>query len=206
MPSAIERERAGRTHAQRARDRAADEGFNADERGAKREATPATIGGVRFSRRRKDWRVSRLMRQTMRAQEKAVAFSNRAHGRVAELEVAQAEAARDGDTAEEAKLEERIDELVDKADEATEEAETVTYRLLALLLVPPAEVDDDVELPADGFGPDAVADSREADVQDAVEWLQPRLDVEDAADLARDLTGSREPDPQPTPSSETGST
>lgn len=206
MPSSIERERADRTHAKRARDRAAQEGFNADERGAKREATPATIGGVTFSRRRKDWSVSRLMRQTMRDQEKAVAFSNRAHGRVAELEVAQAEAAREGDTEEEDKLEARIDELVAKADEATEEAETVTYRLLALLLVPPAEVDDDAELPAAGFGPDAVTESRESDVMDAVEWLQPRLDVEDAADLARELTGSREPDPQTTPSSETGST
>lgn len=210
MPSALERRAADKVHGKRAKDRAQAEGFNADERAAKRDNAPVTIDGVVFKRRRKVWAITRLMRQTMRAQEKAVAFSNRCHGRVAELEVRQAEAARDGDDAEESKLEEKIDELIAKADEATELAEVTTYRLLALLLVPPDEAPDvepgDDVLPLAAFGPDAFEEDDLDTVDEAVEWLQPRLDAEDAAELAREMTGSREPDPPTTPSSESGST
>jgi hypothetical protein len=203
MPSALERDRASRTHSKRAAERAAAEGFNADERASKRDNAPVVIDGVTFTRRRKVWAITRLMRQTMRAQEKAVAFSNRCHGRIAELEVAQAEAAREGDTAKEDELESKIDDLIEHADDSTEEAEIVTYRLLALLLIPPADGVGEDNATLHGFGPD---DDELERVDEAVGWLQPRLDSEDAAELARDLTGSREPDPTPTPSSENGST
>src|SRR5688572_21619606 len=113
-------------------------GFNADERAETREAAPIIIGGVTFTRRRKDWDISRAMRAAMRDQEKALALANRVRQRVAEHEVKQVEAAADGDEAREEELENMIDELVKRADAATEQAELTTYRLLALLLIPPA--------------------------------------------------------------------
>lgn len=177
--------------------------FDADERTQRRENTPVKIAGATFTRRRKDWGVSRAMRQAMRAQEKAIALSNRVRTRVAELEVKQAEAATEGDDAEEERLEGLIDDLVARADDATQDAELTTYRLLALLLVPPGDGYGENNTPLVGFGPDAVED--ESAVLQAIEFLQPALDVEDAADLARELTGTREPDPTTTPSSGTGS-
>ena len=98
-----------------------------------------------------------------------------------------------------------IDELVKRADAATEQAELTTYRLLALLLIPPAEGYGEANTPLVGFGPAAAAEDEDA-VNQAIAFLQPRLDVEDAAGLANELTGSREPDPTTTPSSGNGST
>lgn len=209
--------------ARKAREQAA--GFNADERAEAREKAPIVIGGVTFTRRRKDWKISRAMRQAMRAQEKALAKANRTRQRVAELEVRQVELAAEpldldgvaeGDldertaeleAAREAKIDElegKIDALVNSADDDVERAELTTYRLLALLLIPPADGYGEDNTPLVGFGPDELDD--EDAVEQAIEFLQPALDVEDAAALANELTGSREPDPQPTPSSETGST
>jgi hypothetical protein len=175
--------------------------FDADARRDDRESTPVKIEGVEFTRRRKEWATSRAMRLTMRDQEREVALANRVRVRVAELETEQIEAAAKGETDREAELEAQIGELVDRADAATEAAELVTYRLLALLLRPPADAN------LEGFGPVPDDDDRDQGdyAQAAVRWLQPALDVEDAADLARELTGSREPDPQTTPSSESGS-
>jgi hypothetical protein len=178
--------------------------FDADARTERRERTPVKIAGATFTRRRKDWAVSRLMRQTMRDQEKALALSNRIKSRIAELEAKQAEAASDDDEAEEESIEVRIDDLVKRSDDALESAELCTYRLLALLLIPPSEGYGETNRPLVGFGPDAAEDN-EGDVEEALEFLQPALDVEDAAELARELTGSREPDPTTTPSSGTGS-
>lgn len=177
--------------------------FDADARTAAREGTVVRIAGATFTRRRKDWQISRAMRQAMRSQEKQVALANRIASRIAELETEQAEAAVDGNDERELELEGKIDDLVNRADDAREEAELVTYRLLALLLIPPAKYGED-ERELRGFGPDALEDEDAVDA--AIAFLQPALDVEDAAALARELTGSDEPDPQTTPSSETGST
>jgi hypothetical protein len=179
-------------------------GFNADERSAKRERTPAVVGGVSFTRRRKDWDVNGDMRALMRSQEKALAAAQRIRSRVAEHEAKQAEAAAQGDDDEEERLEELIDELIDRADNLTQDAELASYRLLALLLIPPAEPPEDLDATAaSGFGPDV---EEEALIMAAVDWLKPRLDVEDAAALATELSGSREPDPPTTPSTANGST
>jgi len=176
-------------------------GFDADARTQEREAKPVTIGGRVFKRVRKDWVVSRAMRAVMRLQEKSVSKSSRLQRRIAELEAEQVEAASAGNDEKEAELEETIDDLVAAADEATEVAEVCTYRLLALLLAPaePAEGEQALE----GFGP---ANVEEPDYEPAVAFLQPELDVEDAAALAQELTGSSESDPPATPSTESGST
>lgn len=179
--------------------------FNADERASTRERAAVVIGGVTFTRRRKDWEISRIMRQAMREQEKALAKGNRVRSRVSEHEVKQLEAASDGDDELEAELEEKIDALIKAADDALEAAELETYRLLALLLIPPAEGYGEDNTPLIGFGPEAAAED-EAAVEQALEFLQQRLDVEDARDLANELTGDRSADPPMTPSSETGST
>lgn len=193
MPSSAELRAARKTIEER-------EGFNADDRSAKRERTPVVIGGVSFTRRRKDWDVNRAMRTLMRSQEKALAAASRIRARVAEHEAKQAEAAAEGQDEEEERLERLIDELIERADNMTSDAELASYRLLSLLLIPPAADAGGLV----GFGPDAADD--EASAIEAVEWLKPRLDVEDAAALATELSGSREPDPQPTPSTENGST
>ena len=172
-------------------------GFNADERSATRQATPVTIGGRAFRRLKKDWDVTRVMRRLMRLQESAIAKSGRLGRRIAELEAEQVEAAANGEDVREEELEQKIAELVTASDEATEDAELVTYRLIALLLEPTGE-----DAPA-GFG---VTDVDSEEWVPAVEFLQPELDVEDAAGLARELTGSQDQDPQPTPSSGSGST
>lgn len=177
------------------------EAFNADERATTRESTAVVIGGVTFRRRRKAWSVSRAMRQAMRDQEKAVALSNRIRTRVAEHEVKQIEAAQEGNDELEAELEGKIEDLITKADEATETAEVATYRLLALLLIPQLADGDDAQAPMSGWGPDGVEDA-----ELAIAFLQDELDVEDAAGLAQELTGSAEPDPPETPSSGNGST
>lgn len=179
------------------------ESFDADARATARESSPVVIDEHRFLRRRKDWATSRAMRAVMRDQEKNVALANRLRIRCGELEAEQIEAATRDEQEREAELERQIDELVRKSDEATEAAELVTYRLLALLLVPkPFGTGGDGETETlQGFGD--VEDPVEADP--AIEWLQPRLDVEDAAELARELSGSQEPDPPETPSSESGS-
>lgn len=179
------------------------ETFDADERTKTRESTPVKIAGVTFTRRRKDWAVSRLMRMTMRDQEKLVARSSRLRNRIGELEAKQVEAAIDGDDTLEAELEQRIDDLVKAGDDATEAAEVVTYRLLALLLVPPDGGYGEHNTPLVGFGPDEA--ENEGNVEQAIAFLQPALDVEDAAALAAELSGSREADPTTTNSSETGS-
>lgn len=179
--------------------------FDADARRAEREGATATIEGVVFRRRRKDWGVSRGMRRLMREQESAVALGNRLRVRVSELEAEQVEAAAKGEDETVETLEGQITELVDRSDDATEDAELVAYRLLALLLVPPDEGTPE-GFPADGWGPDEEGGPLAAeDAMPAVEFLQPALDVEDAAALARELTGSQEPDPPTTPSSESGS-
>lgn len=196
MPSSAELRAARKTIEER-------EGFNADDRSAKRERTPVVIGGVSFTRRRKDWDVNRAMRTLMRSQEKALAAASRIRARVAEHEAKQAEAAAEGRDEEEDRLERLIDELIERADNMTSDAELASYRLLSLLLIPPA-ADAERGDGLVGFGPDAADD--EASAIEAVEWLKPRLDVEDAAALATELSGSREPDPQPTPSTENGST
>lgn len=179
------------------------ESFDADDRAKARESSPVVIDEHRFLRRRKDWATSRAMRSIMRDQEKNVALANRLRIRCGELEAEQIEAATRNEDERETDLEQRIDELVAKSDEATEEAELVTYRLLALLLVPqPYGTGGDGETETlTGFGD--VDDPAEAEA--AIAWLQPRLDVEDAADLARELSGSSEPDPPETTSSESGS-
>lgn len=187
--------------------------FDADGRRAARESSPVTIGGVAFNRRRKDWDTNLAMRSLMREQEQSVALSNRLAVRVQELEAEQLEHAAKGETEPEAELEATIRELLAKADAATVTAERTTYRLLALLLAPPeaavlepagAHDYDDAELEAErariraGFG---VRGDDEGDDSAAVEWLFPELDLEDALDLARELAGQREPDPQTTQSS-----
>lgn len=175
--------------------------YNADDRAKARENTPAVVGGLSFTRRRKDWKTSRAMRQQMREQENAVARGNRIRARIAELEVEQIEAAAAGEDEREAELEVLVQELVTKSDEATEAAELVTYRLLCLLLVPPTPGEG--EDAWRGFGP---AEADEAAVEGGpVEHFQEELDVEEAVGLARELTGSVEPDPPMTPSSENGS-
>lgn len=176
--------------------------FNADERSAARSSSPVTIAGVPFRRRVKDWDISLSMRALMRAQESAVARSNRLGARVQELEADQIEAAASGETEKEEALEGTIEELIGKSDEATVIAERTTYRLLALLLEPPEdaaesfdELDADV---VDGFG---VLKDESRDDSEATAWLARRLDSTDALVLARVLAGQREPDPQMTPSS-----
>lgn len=157
--------------------------FNADNRTAVREDTPVVIDGVSYTRARKNWKVSRMMRKLMRDQESAIALSTRLRRRIVELEVEQMQAAANGAEDDEAKLEGQITELIAKADEATEVAEGVTYRLLCVLLKHADEqlLDENGEpLPA------------------RVEKFMDVLDVEDAADLARELSGSSEEDP-PTP-------
>lgn len=187
--------------------------FDADKRAAERNDTPVTIGGLELKRRKKDWTVSRAMRRTMRDQEREHALSIRVRARVAELEVEQMEAAAAGDDAREEELEQKIDALVARSDAATEAAELVTYRLLALLLKPPAAIDagayDAFELTDDDDDPIALEDFLAAFGPDpasgpgpAVAWLQAELDVEDAADLVAELHGGDEeqeaddPDPQ----------
>jgi hypothetical protein len=183
------------------------EAFDADARRAARETSPVTIEGVSFRRRRKDWGVTRLMRSLSRQQQDALSLVTRLRVRTSELEAEQIEAASKGEDRLEAELETTIRDLMTRADEATEDGEIITYRLLALLLVAPDDVEVPVEVDgervdaAGAFGP--VED--EADAEPAIAFLQPALDVEDAADLARELTGSAEPDPPATPSSETGS-
>lgn len=179
-------------------------GFDADRLTTEREKLPVKIAGATFTRRRKDWEVSRLMRQLMRSQEKHIASSNRVKARVAELEVEQMEAASDGNTTLEADLEAKIGELVERADEATEDAELASYRLVALLLVAPSDGYGEHNEPLRGFGPDDIDD--ESAIDAAIGFLQPALDVEDVAALARELSGGQEPDPPTTSSSETGST
>jgi hypothetical protein len=194
------------------------EEFDADARTKAREETPVVIAGVRFTRRKKDWKVSRAMRKLMRIQESALALNRRLRIRIAELDAEQVEAAAKGEDDKVAELEGQIDELVGKGDEATENGELVSYRLLALLLVPPAEAAEGETtdaattaiaaagpLPRDAFGPGAGGPLELEDVRPALEWLQPALDVEDAAALANDLSGSSEPDPPETPSSGSGS-
>lgn len=197
MPSSAELRAARKTIEER-------EGFNADERSAKRERTPAVVGGVSFTRRRKDWDVNHAMRSLMREQEKSLAAAQRIRARVAEHEARQAEAAAKGEDEEEERLEGLIDDLIARADGKTTDAELASYRLLALLLIPPATLPEELpEHAAGGFGPEV---EEEAVVMAAIDWLKPRLDVEDAAALATELSGSREPDPQTTPSTENGST
>lgn len=167
--------------------------FDADARRSEREGTTVTIEGHTFRRRRKDWSVSRAMRKLMREQESAVALGNRLRVRVSELEAEQVEAAAKGEDDTVENLEGQIDDLITRADEATEDAELVTYRLLALLLSPP----EGDELDADAWGPaDDDVPLTAGEAESAVRFLQPALDVEDAASLAQELTGSREPDPQ----------
>lgn len=181
--------------------------FDADARRQQREDTPVVVGGISFKRRRKVWDVTRLMREIARDQETAIARSTRLIARTAELESEQIEAAAKGETDREEELETTIAELLKKSDEGRSRGELMTFRLIALLLVPPDApagddaVDELLELRG-AFGP--VED--EAAAMPAVEFLAGELDEEDAIDLARELTGQIEPDPQMTPSSETGST
>lgn len=177
--------------------------FDADARRKAREDTPVVIAGLSFKRRRKDWNVTRAMRRLMREQESAVARATRLQARTAELEAEQIEAAAKGETDREEELERTIVELVGNADTSRELAELQTFRLLALLLVAPDGEGDDVPpRPAvAGFGP--VEDAEDA--QPALDLLLAELDAEDAFDLAQELSGEGEPDPQMTPSSETGS-
>lgn len=179
--------------------------FDADARRKTREDTPVVVAGLTFKRRRKAWAVTRAMRALMREQEAAVARATRVTARTAELEAEQIEAAAKGESEREEELERTIVGLVKSSDASREEAELATYRLIALLLVPPpAEDSDDVPpRPAvAGFGP--VDDP--SDAQPALELLLNELDAEDAFDLAQELSGEAEPDPQKTPSSETGLT
>lgn len=182
--------------------------FDADQRTKTREETPVVIGGVTFNRRRKVWIVSRAMRQMMREQESALAKSNRIRARVSELELEQLEAAAEGKSDVEGELEDKIRALIAQADEETEVAELVSYRLLALLLIPTGKRLDPstgVEHELEGFGSPPAEEDPVAYAMPAVEFMQPELDVEDAAGLTEELTGSREPDPQGTPSSGSGS-
>lgn len=201
--------------------------FNADERAAQREQAPVVIAGVSFTRRRKDWLVTRGMRAIMREQENSVSLTNRLRARITELQAQQLEAvvAAEADAVDapagaeaaaddESRLEARIVGLIAQADEATERSELMSYRLLVMLLVPPVAPDGDAEDPLGdarhGFGPEAAGydddiDGDEDAVMAAIGFLQPALDTEDAIDLAHELTGSVEPDPAEDPSSATGS-
>lgn len=163
--------------------------FDADERTKVRQAAPVIIAGETYNRRRKDWDTSRAMREVMRAQEKHVATSTRIRRRIAELEVDQIEAAASGDDEKETELEATIEALVLKADEATEHAELASYRIVELLLVPAS---------GDRAGEPLTEN-------ELVDTLKSAMDVEDVAALARELTGSDEPDPQETPPSDDGS-
>jgi hypothetical protein len=185
-------------------------GYDADAKAKLREDTPVTIGGHEFRRRRKTWKVSRRMRELSRDQERNVALGERIRHRIAELETEQTEAATAGDTQREEDLEEQIEALVAKADEGTEVAETATYRLLALLLIPPLRSAGDGQAPAlEGFG--VLDDDELRDDTPAVEFLQVELDTEDALGILVDLGVAQggaagEPDPQTTPSSGSSST
>lgn len=165
--------------------------FDADARAAERMTKPVVIAGVTYKRRKKDWDTSRLMRKIMRAQEGHVARSTRLRRRIAELEVEQMEAAGEGATDREADLEGKIEELITQADESTEEAELASYKLVRALLT-----DEQGEPLVDADGEPLAADD------DLVAVLQSTMDVEDVAALARELSGSVEPDPQTTTSSD----
>lgn len=196
-------------------------GYDADAKASAREATPVDIGGVSLRRRRKTWDVSRRLRFLGREQERYVAVGSRLRARIAELEAEQIEEASKGNVELEESLEDQIQALVDKADDGTEVAETATYRILALLLVPPAvspvaaaklgeEGDDGPPVKAEALEADVAAGFGVLDDEDgtdelAVAWLQGELDTEDAVGIAQELTGSTDPDPQTDPSSATGS-
>lgn len=196
---------ARRAGAAAALDKGGPKPFDADSRRTERETATVKIEGVTFTRRRKDWSTTRAQRKVSRVQESAIALSARLRVRIAELEAEQVEEAAKGNDEAVATLEDQLDELVTKADDAIEDAELVTYRLLALLLRPPTPADGEDELA--GFGPDADNPEEPRSIEDAepaLDFLKDALDVEDAAALARELTGSAEADPPTVPSTETG--
>lgn len=94
--------------------------FDADARAKKREDAPVTVGGLDLHRRRKNWTVSRQLRDLMQQQARAQVRVMRIRKKIEDLDL---DAADD-----------QIDELMADAGVAQDEVDEAAYRIIACLL------------------------------------------------------------------------
>jgi hypothetical protein len=186
---------------------AVDHGYNADEKATERESADVVIGGQTFRRRRKNWNVTRQMRELLNAQQRAGDRQQALQRKFDELDGTAAErlrldAAGAAETdrqrmiAKAERLDEQLDaldadELVEQLDDLraqlnaeADKADEAAFGLISLLLVEPRS-EGDVEV-----------------TNPPIAFLKESLDVVDAGKLAAKLTSGGEPDPtQPTATS-----
>jgi len=98
-----------------------DEGFDAPERSKKRESAPFVLGDQTFTRRRKNWKMTRELRTLLRKQERSMISISRVNTEISELPTGRQSEQK------ELELEDRIDALQDEGDIAS-------YEIVALLL------------------------------------------------------------------------
>jgi hypothetical protein len=116
--------------------------FDADGRAKSREDAPVTVGETVYHRRRKNWKVTRELRNLLRKQERAGVRQERIRKQIDAL-------AADADEAQLHELEDQIDQYGDEADEAA-------YEMIVLLL-----------RDSDGASPDINILKETLDVEDA---------------------------------------
>lgn len=105
--------------------------FDADGRASAREAADVTIGGQTLHRRRKNWEITRKLRELLRRQERASVRADRARKRIDAL---------DADAPDE-----QLHELEDAVDHATDESDQAAYEIISLLLRDDSDDSPDVE-------------------------------------------------------------
>jgi cell division protein FtsX len=170
---------------------AVDHGYNADEKATERESADVVIGGQTFRRRRKNWNVTRQMRELLNAQQRAGDRQQALQRKFDELDGTAAERLRlDAAGAAETDRQrmiakaERLDDLRAQLNAEADKADEAAFGLISLLLVEPRS-EGDVEV-----------------TNPPIAFLKESLDVVDAGKLAAKLTSGGEPDPtQPTATS-----
>lgn len=116
--------------------------FNADERAEKREQAPITLGGVTYTRCRKNWTLTRNLRRLLRKQERTSIQQDRLNKQLEDLPL---DAPDD-----------QLDRIEKEVDEAQDQGDVAAYEIIALLL----KDEDDSH-------PDLDALKDELDVEDA---------------------------------------
>lgn len=105
--------------------------FNADERAQARENASVVIGGKTFHRRRKNWEITRELRELLRRQERAGVRADRARKKIDAL-------AADAPDSE-------LQALEDEVDDATDDSDQAAYEIIARLLRDDDDASPDVE-------------------------------------------------------------
>lgn len=145
-------------------------GFNADERAARRESEQIPVGGIALRRARRVWGVTLQMQELLAEQERCARRARRHQIQADELEDKALETGAEVD-------DEALDELLDQAREAQTRANEITFELIATL----TRTDDDTE--------PAVEHLKEhLDVEDAAALVTKLTSTDDAAEAAANPT------------------